>query len=118
MNRLHRMCRACLLLATAATAHAAAPPPHFDDVSVSAGIAHSGETYGASWGDLDGDGYPDLFVSNHRTQDSLFLNAGDGTFIDVASPPPSGVAVCPSGSTTTTTGCRTSSSRNTPATRP
>ncbi|MDX9740830.1 MAG: CRTAC1 family protein [Gammaproteobacteria bacterium] len=49
-----------------------------------AGVGHSSETYGASWGDLDGDGYPDLFVSNHWNQPSLFLNRGaeDG-FLDV-----------------------------------
>ena len=46
----------------------------FTDVTDAAGVAHSSESYGASWGDLDGDGYPDLFASNHRTQPSLFLN--------------------------------------------
>ena len=54
----------------------------FSDVSVAAGVAHSGESYGASWGDLNGDGYPDIFASNHRQQPSLFLNLGNGTFFD------------------------------------
>lgn len=57
----------------------------FEDVSSAAGIDKEGETYGASWGDLDGDGYPDLYVSMHRTPVSLFLNAGDGSFVDVGS---------------------------------
>ena len=56
----------------------------FDDVSAAAGVDRSGETYGASWGDLDGDGYPDLFVSMHRRQPSLYLNTREGDFIDVA----------------------------------
>ena len=56
----------------------------FTDVTKASGVAHSSETYGASWGDLDGDGYPDLFVSNHRTMTSLFVNMGNGTFVDVA----------------------------------
>jgi len=57
----------------------------FTDVTATSGVAHVSETYGASWGDLNGDGYPDLFVSNHRTMKSLFLNQGNGTFIDIAS---------------------------------
>jgi hypothetical protein len=60
----------------------------FDDATAAAGIAHASETYGAAWGDVDGDGYPDLFVSNHRTRPSLFLNSGKGTFVDVASQTP------------------------------
>src|SRR5476649_236005 len=56
----------------------------FTDVTVAAGVAHSSETYGASFGDLNGDGYLDIYSSNHRTQDSLFLNRGNGTFVDVA----------------------------------
>jgi hypothetical protein len=34
-------------------------------------------------GDLNGDGYPDLYVSNHRTPDSLWLKRANGTFFDV-----------------------------------
>jgi hypothetical protein len=54
----------------------------FTDVSAQAGVAHRGESYGASWGDLNGDGFPDLFASNHRQRPSLFLNVGNGTFLD------------------------------------
>jgi hypothetical protein len=59
----------------------------FQEVTESAGINYSGPTVGASWGDLNGDGYPDLFVPNHRLEgntSSLYLNQGDGNFIDVA----------------------------------
>jgi hypothetical protein len=56
----------------------------FTDVTSAAGVAHSSESYGASWGDLDGDGYLDLFASNHRTQPSMLLNRGNGTFKDIA----------------------------------
>ena len=55
----------------------------FTDVTTMAGVAHSSETYGASWGDFNGDGFLDLFVSNHRTMKSLYLNRGNGTFVDV-----------------------------------
>jgi hypothetical protein len=34
----------------------------FDDVSLEAGIALRGSTMGATWGDVNGDGYPDLFA--------------------------------------------------------
>lgn len=54
----------------------------FTDATDAAGVSHQSETFGASWGDLNGDGYPDLFVSNHRTSDSLFINRGNGTFVD------------------------------------
>jgi hypothetical protein len=39
---------------------------------------------GANWGDYDGDGFPDLVVSNIAGPPKLFHNNRDGTFTDVA----------------------------------
>lgn len=60
----------------------------FEDATDKSGIAYTGPTVGASWGDFNGDGFPDLFVPNHRLEGNtpnLYLNQGDGTFVDVAS---------------------------------
>jgi hypothetical protein len=60
----------------------------FEEVTDRAGIAYIGPTVGASWGDFNGDGFPDLFVPNHRLQgntSNLYVNQRDGTFVDVAS---------------------------------
>ena len=54
----------------------------FTDVSRTARIDLVGESYGAAWGDLNGDGYPDVFASNHRQRPSLWLNRGNGTFFE------------------------------------
>lgn len=59
------------------------PAPLFEEVTASAGIAYAGQSYGAAWGDLDGDGLPDLWVPNHGNRPNLYLNLGDGTFADV-----------------------------------
>ena len=57
----------------------------FEDVSQQSGIYHIFSTAGCAWGDLNGDGWPDLWVSNHWHQPpSLYLNQKDGTFVDVA----------------------------------
>lgn len=56
----------------------------FVEVTGAAGFARVGESYGASWGDWNGDGWPDLWVSNHADVPNLYVNNQDGTFTDVA----------------------------------
>lgn len=41
-------------------------------------------TGGASVADVDGDGWPDIYMTRLAAPDHLFLNRGDGTFVDVA----------------------------------
>ncbi len=54
----------------------------FSDVTESAGVGHPGYGMGAAVGDYDGDGDPDLFVTNFGPN-VLYRNNGDGTFSDV-----------------------------------
>ena len=64
----------------------------FRDVSIDSGVArHLGKGMGAAVGDVDEDGWADVFVANDTEPNFLFRNRGDGTFEDVA--PAWGVAV-------------------------
>jgi hypothetical protein len=45
--------------------------------------AEEGIKMGASWGDYNNDGYPDLFLTNYG-KDQLWRNKGDGTFEDIS----------------------------------
>lgn len=56
----------------------------FEEVALAAGVSECRYARGASWGDFDADGYPDLFVNNLMGPPQLFRNQGDGTFRDVA----------------------------------
>ena len=62
----------------------AAPPTRaqisFTDASAAAGITARSASYGASWGDVNGDGHPDLFLNNHARKSSIYLNNGSGVF--------------------------------------
>jgi hypothetical protein len=56
----------------------------FTDVSRRAGIDLVGTAKGVTVGDYDGDGFPDIYVSNLGQENFLFRNNGDGTFTEVA----------------------------------
>jgi len=43
-----------------------------------------GFTKGVTWGDYDGDRFPDLYVSNNGQPNRLYRNKGNRTFTDVA----------------------------------
>lgn len=55
----------------------------FRDVAAEAGVKFYAFTKGVSWGDYDGDRFPDLYVSNYKSTNRLFRNQGNGTFKDV-----------------------------------
>ena len=57
----------------------------FEDVSAKAGVNDPQKLHGmgAAWGDYDGDGWPDLFVTNDDGYNFLYHNLGNGTFEDV-----------------------------------
>jgi len=56
----------------------------FVDVAAAAGVTNDAYCKGATWGDFDGDRWPDLFVSNFDGDNRLYRNRRDGTFEDVA----------------------------------
>lgn len=58
----------------------------FEDVTERAGLTEvtdpGGFGVGAAFGDVDDDGDLDLFVTNWKASNRLFVNRGDGTFVD------------------------------------
>ncbi len=75
----------------------------FTDVSEKSGIsAFVGRTMGVTAADFDGDGSPDIYVANDRTENFLFHNKKDGTFEEVASD--AGVAYGQNGESTSAMG--------------
>src|SRR5579863_9703827 len=57
----------------------------FEEVSKKAGVDDPHHYYGlgATWGDFDNDGWPDLYVANDAGPNFLYRNKHDGTFEDV-----------------------------------
>ncbi|MBI5142215.1 MAG: VCBS repeat-containing protein [Nitrospirae bacterium] len=66
----------------------------FEDVTAKAfGVSPRMETEAAAWGDIDNDGWLDLYIANYERggvtrglclKDRLYRNNGDGTFTDVS----------------------------------
>jgi tetratricopeptide (TPR) repeat protein len=61
----------------------------FEDVTAQAGIFEDRYSQGGAAGDLNNDGYPDLYVANLGSN-RLYLNNGDGTFSDITEPTQTG----------------------------
>lgn len=76
---------------------------HFTNVAAQAGVTNDRFTKGCTWGDIDSDGYPELYVSNYGAPPApragtppglfdahggqpnrLYRNNRDGTFTDIA----------------------------------
>jgi len=62
----------------------------FVDVASASGVTNDRFAKSVVWGDFDGDGFADLYVSNMGHPNRLYRNNRDGTFTDVA--PELGVA--------------------------
>jgi len=57
----------------------------FTDVTEQSGLLQPPRSsQSAVWADIDNDGNLDLFVANENAPAQLFLNRGDGTFVDIA----------------------------------
>jgi len=57
----------------------------FEDITAKAGVLnHEGKSLGVAVADFNDDGWPDLVVANDTQPNFLYLNAGDGTFTDMA----------------------------------
>jgi hypothetical protein len=55
----------------------------FTDVSVQAGIANpAGKGLGIAFGDVNDDGWPDIYVANDLVRNFLYINNANGTFTD------------------------------------
>jgi len=71
-----------LLLLVAASLHAG-----FLKVTEGEIVNDGGWCYACAWADYDGDGFPDLFVTNNNAGQNknnfLYLNQGDGTFLKI-----------------------------------
>ncbi|HXI04183.1 MAG TPA: VCBS repeat-containing protein, partial [Candidatus Saccharimonadales bacterium] len=58
---------------------------HFTEVAREAGVENAeGRSLSAAWADLDGDGWPDLYVANDISDNVMYRNLGNGRFEDVS----------------------------------
>ena len=75
----------------------------FSDVTAKSGIAGlKGRAMGVTAADFDGDGYPDIYVANDKSENFLLHNQHDGTFKEIATE--AGVAFGQNGENTSAMG--------------
>ncbi|MCE7995209.1 MAG: hypothetical protein HEP71_24740 [Roseivirga sp.] len=55
----------------------------FEEIAASAGVNSMSVTTAATWGDINNDGFLDLYVGNTDASNTLYLNKGDLTFEDI-----------------------------------
>ena len=72
-----------LVASLAMSAAASAGPIQFIDDSAKLGFTRGTETWGISWGSLNGDKWPDLYNQGHRDFPRIYRNTGTGDFNDV-----------------------------------
>lgn len=59
-------------------------PVDFEDVTLASGLGQfQGMSHGVAWGDFDGDGIPDVYLTGHLNPPVLLRNLGNGQFEDV-----------------------------------
>jgi enediyne biosynthesis protein E4 len=57
----------------------------FENITLAAGLGHAyGNGLGVVAADFNRDGLPDLYISNDASPNQLWINQGDGTFVDEA----------------------------------
>lgn len=61
----------------------------FIDVAAAAGVDFPAHTFSGIWGDINNDGWDDLYLANYNLPNLLYLNNGDGTFTNIS--PTSGI---------------------------
>ena len=78
---IRRVGAACAaIVAAMALTIAARADIRFQNVTAGSGLDTADRSYGAAWGDFNGDGWPDLLIGRHEAMMRLYLNHGDGTF--------------------------------------
>lgn len=82
MRRLVAHLSILVLLITASPA-----PAQWLDVAAGTSLEGGGASAGVAWGDADGDGRQDLYLTEFALPNRLFRNLGNGLFSETAAPP-------------------------------